>query len=150
MSEQQDFGDQMRETFERASEQQREGAEVLSNLTAIADVRAVFSDPVESGEYTIITASENFAGLGFGSGFGGGTGMMGRQEESQAGEGTGFGGGSGGGGGAQSRPVAAIIIGPEGVRVEPIVDVTKFMLALFTTLGGMALMFARMQRKSRG
>ncbi|NLH06129.1 MAG: hypothetical protein GX484_00835 [Chloroflexi bacterium] len=140
----------MRETFEWATEQQREGAEVLSNLAAIADVQAVFSDPIEAGDYTIITASENFAGLGFGSGFGGGTGMMGRREESQAEEGSGFGGGAGGGGGAQSRPVAAIIIGPEGVRVEPIVDVTKFMLALFTTLGGMALMFARMQRKSRG
>jgi len=95
MSEQ-EFGDQMRETFEWATEQQREGAEVLSNLAAIADVQAVFSDPIEAGDYTIITASENFAGLGFGSGFGGGTGMMGRREESQAEEGSGFGGGAGG------------------------------------------------------
>lgn len=151
MTEQQNFDDQMRETFERASEQQREGAEVLTNLTAVADVRAVFADPVESGEYMVITASENMAGLGFGGGFGGGSGSMGGQEtEARGNEGTGFGGGSGGGGGAQSRPVAAIIIGPDGVRVEPIVDVTKFMLALFTTLGSMALMFARMQSKSRG
>ena len=42
------------------------------------------------------------------------------------------------------RPVAAITIGPDGVSVEPIVDATKIAIALFTTIGAMALMFSRM------
>jgi hypothetical protein len=46
-----------------------------------------------------------------------------------------------------SRPVAAIIISPGGVRVEPIVDVTKIVLAVFTTLGFIATMFTRMSRR---
>jgi hypothetical protein len=40
--------------------------------------------------------------------------------------------------------VAAIVISPAGVRVEPIVDVTKIALAVFTTLGFMTAMIARM------
>ena len=33
-----------------------------------------------------------------------------------------------------ARPVAAIIIEPDGVRVEPIMDPTKIAVAFFTTL----------------
>ena len=44
-----------------------------------------------------------------------------------------------------SRPVAAIVISPAGVRVEPIVDVTKIVLATFTTLGFMVAMLTRMR-----
>ena len=59
------------------------------------------------------------------------------------------GSGIGGGGGSAGRPVAAIIIGPEGVRVEPVVDVTKIALAVFTTAGAMLLMLGRMNSTSR-
>jgi hypothetical protein len=41
--------------------------------------------------------------------------------------------------------VAAIVISPAGVRVQPIVDVTKIALATFTTLGFMLATLARMQ-----
>lgn len=148
MSEQPSMDDQMREVLDRAAEQQAQIVEIMNNLAAIADVTAVFSEPVQSGQYTVITASENAAGMGFGSGLGGGTGTMSDAEE-QANQGLGFGGGSGGGGGAQSRPVAAIIIGPDGVKVEPIVDVTKFMIAFFTTVGSMAVMLGRIGKKNR-
>jgi hypothetical protein len=57
--------------------------------------------------------------------------------------------GGGGGGVTLGRPVAAITIGPEGVYVEPIVDVTKIAIALFTTVGAMALMFSRMSKLSQ-
>jgi uncharacterized spore protein YtfJ len=59
-------------------------------------------------------------------------------------EGEGFGGG--GGGRVFSRPVAVIIAAPEGVRVEPVVDVTKIGLAALTAAGFMFGMWMRMTR----
>jgi uncharacterized spore protein YtfJ len=57
----------------------------------------------------------------------------------------GSGEGGGGGGRVLSRPVAAIVISPTGVRVEPIVDVTKIALAIFTTLGFMTAMLTQLR-----
>jgi hypothetical protein len=45
-----------------------------------------------------------------------------------------------------SRPVAVIIASPEGVRVEPVVDVTKIALAALTAAGFMVGMLLRMNR----
>ena len=47
----------------------------------------------------------------------------------------GAGGGGGGGGGAMARPVAVIVMGPDGVRVKPVLDVTKLAV---TALGAFA------------
>ncbi|MBN1630162.1 MAG: hypothetical protein JW990_10390, partial [Thermoleophilia bacterium] len=47
----------------------------------------------------------------------------------------GGGGGGGGGGGSIGRPVATIIIGPDGVSVKPVFDVTKIGLAALTAFG---------------
>ena len=44
------------------------------------------------------------------------------------------------------RPVAAIIINQEGVRVEPIVDVTKVGLAFLTTLGAVLITLFKVRR----
>lgn len=97
----------------------------------------VFSEPATIGDNTIITAAEVHVGMGLGMGHGaGGEGASG-----------GEGGGGGGGGGSAGRPVAAIIIGPSGVRVEPIVDVTKIALAFFTTLGAMFMVWRTMRRQ---
>jgi len=96
---------------------------------------AVFGEPVKSGEYTLITASEVSGGGGFGLGEGwsgqpGSDGNAGAQNTTGTAGGAGPSGGSGGGGGggALGRPVAVIVIGPQGVKVEPIVDVTKIAL----------------------
>jgi uncharacterized spore protein YtfJ len=78
--------------------------------------------------------------VGFGLGSGGGS--QGAAEDENGGSGS----GGGGGGRVLARPVAAIILSPAGVRVEPIVDVTKIVLAVFTTLGFMIAMFTRMSR----
>ncbi len=56
--------------------------------------------------------------------------------------------GSGVGGFAQARPVAVIIMESDGVRVEPVVDVTKLGLAALTAFGGMAFFLSRMLRQS--
>lgn len=74
--------------------------------------------------------------LAFGVGTGGG------RDESHN-----VGGGGGGGGRTLSRPVAAVVISPNGVRVEPIVDITKVWFAGLTTAGFMLAMMARMSRQ---
>jgi uncharacterized spore protein YtfJ len=61
-------------------------------------------------------------------------------DEDGGGEGT----GGGGGGRSFARPVAVIIASPDGVRVEPVVDVTKIALAAFTAGAFMVGMFLRM------
>src|SRR5713101_510950 len=54
------------------------------------------------------------------------------------------GGGSGGGGGSQGRPIAVIVMTKEGVRVEPVLDLTKVVLAAFTTGAFMLFWFGRL------
>lgn len=96
-----------------------QGAALIDTIMAAAQPGAVFGAPVAAGDSIIITASEVAGGGGFGFG-------QGHAPEA------GTGGGGGGGGGAMGRPVAVIIIGPTGARVEPIVDVTKIALAGIT------------------
>lgn len=117
----------------------------LDTFLAAADVEAVYGPPVKQGENLVIPAAEVLSVVGFGVGLGGGS-----QRSSDA-ENTDSGGGGGGGGGGRvlARPVAAIIMSPTGVRVEPIVDVTKIVLAVFTTLGFMVGMLNRMTSRKR-
>ncbi len=118
---------------------QRAAMALLEELTATARPQAVFSSPVNAGEFTVITAAEVSLGLGFGFGGGGGS-------DDRANEGAGGGGGGGGGGG--SRPVAVVEIGPAGVRVEPVMDVTKIVLAFITALGSSLVLGRRLRRDS--
>ena len=112
----------------------------LDKFLSAADVEAVYGPPVSQGENVVIPAAEVLSLVGFGLGSGGGS--QGTNENPN----TGSGGGGGGGGRVLVRPVAAIIISPDGVRVEPIVDVTKIALAVFTTLGFMVALLTRMRR----
>ena len=133
----------------------------------IASVKSVYDSPVQHGDKLIIPAAEVLGGLGFGVGSGAGLGENpGKKVGVDEGEGAegeepvdasptapgikveagGGGGGGGGGGRVFARPVAVIISGPEGVSVEPVVDVTKIALAFFTALGFMVGMAARMRR----
>jgi uncharacterized spore protein YtfJ len=139
----------MAEAMDKYQEQSREW---MDKLFAAAKPRAVYGEPITSGGYTVVTASEVTAGGGFGYGFGGGSkpesapGQTPDQEQEKVGGG----GGIGGGGGSSGRPVAAIIIGPEGVRVKPVIDTTKIALAIFTTVGAMWMMLGRMRQLSKG
>ena len=117
-----------------------------------ASVDRVYGAPVEVGETKIIPAAENLVVMGFGAGFGYGTSEFESNEETpSSGEGMGEGGGGGGGGGGRtlSRPVAVIIASPEGVRVEPVADRTKVIMAAITAAGFVAGMFLRMTRGPR-
>lgn len=57
--------------------------------------------------------------------------------------------GMGGGGGASGRPVAAIVIGPDGVTVRPIFDATTIALVGITALGTLLALLLRMRAKAR-
>jgi uncharacterized spore protein YtfJ len=159
-------GIEMNEEFNKivvtAVKNQEQAAELVEKLFAVAQPGAVYSEPVTVGENTVITASEVSVGMGFGYGIGGGPGQVSRrrkvaaqkertEEEPQDKEDlAGIGGGGGGGGASGARPVAVISIGPEGVRVEPVVDPTKIALAFFTTLGSMFFMLSKMRKASKG
>jgi uncharacterized spore protein YtfJ len=122
-------------------------SDTLDRLMVAARPGAVFGQPVEAGGYTVITASEVTTGGGFGSGVGvGGPQASGSQGASS---GPGAGGGSGGGGGSMGRPVAVIAIGPDGVTVKPVFDITKLGVVLLTAWGSVALTAVRMARFRR-
>lgn len=131
------------EFLKKVGSESQVGADALGRLFSSGDAAKVFSQPVTSGDYTVITACEVGVGGGFGSGMGfsfpknkqGQDGV--NQEGGSAGAAQEGGGGSGGGGGSMGRPVAAIVIGPNGVEVKPLLDMTKIMLALFTGVAAM-------------
>lgn len=115
------------------------GTQVFDRLFAAAQPGAVFSAPVVCGNYTIITASEVSTGGGFGSGKGFGPAPAPKTDGETAPEGQttpiGGGGGMGGAGGSNGRPLAIISVGPDGVKVEPVVDATKIAITALTTFG---------------
>lgn len=138
--------------FANTVKNQSEAFDLLQSLSQTARSSAVYSEPVEKGDYTLITAAEVSVGLGYGYGAGGGSApgkSEGETAEGGANQEFGGGGGGGGGGAVLSRPVAAIAIGPKGIEVEPIVDVTKVALAFFTMVGSFFMMLGRMRRASR-
>jgi len=151
------MNDKFNNVIVTAVKSQEQGVELMEKLLAVAQPSAVYSPPLVSGDYTLITASEVYAGMGFGFGIGGGTvpkpaegeAVSEEEPEGQEGQPSGVGGGGGGGGVSMGRPVAVISVGPEGVQVEPVVDATKVALAFFTMLGSMLFMLGRMRRASR-
>jgi uncharacterized spore protein YtfJ len=112
----------------------------MDKFLSAANVEAVYGTPISQGENIVIPAAEVLSIAGFGLGAGGSS-----RESADPGD-IGSGSGGGGGGHVLARPVAAIVISPAGVRVEPIVDVTKIGLAVLTTLGFLVGMLTRMNR----
>jgi uncharacterized spore protein YtfJ len=117
----------------------------VEKLAELARPHGVYSAPVISGAYTVITASEVFGGGGFG--FGGAPSSGEQPAMAGAGE-PGGGAGGGGGSGFYARPVASIVIGPEGVKIQPIADATKIAIAMMSVWAGVAVMALRMARAS--
>ena len=152
------MSDEINQVIATSVRSQEQAAELLEKLVAVAP-GMVYSEPVTSGDSTVITASEVSVAMGFGYGLGGGTDARPAAEEPSGEEGaddasitatsSGAGGGGGGGGVSSARPVAVIIIGPEGVKVQPVLDPTKIGLALIAAVGGMLFMLVKMRRAGR-
>jgi len=136
------MSDELNKLIIEAIPDQEKANEVIGRLFTVAQPGTIFSEPVVAGEHTVITASEVSVGMGLGYGGGGGFEPQGEGQTDQEG---GLGSGGGGGGYATGRPIAAISIGPDGVRVDPIADVTKIALAFFTMLGSLILMIRKMK-----
>jgi uncharacterized spore protein YtfJ len=113
--------------------------DVIKTFLETSGASIVYGRPIKQGDVVIVPAAEVIAGLGFGSGFG-----YGPVTESDQATITGGGEGGGGGGKVFSRPVAVVVITPDGVRVEPVRDPTKVLLAAITAGGFMAAAFLRM------
>jgi uncharacterized spore protein YtfJ len=111
--------------------------DTLEYFLSTASVEAVYNEPIKHGNTLLIPAAEVVSIMGFGVG-GGETGELGADS-----------GGGGGGGSVYSRPVAVIISSPEGVRVDPVFDLTKIALAGMTTGLLMFGMVARLWSLSR-
>jgi uncharacterized spore protein YtfJ len=136
--------------MENVAKESQARLQALEKLVSAADTTKVFGAPVTSGEYTVITAAEVGSGGGFGSGMGFGVPNRGRRkgsEESGAEDkgaagplGEGAGGGGGGGGGSMGRPVAAIVISPDGVEVKPVLDMSKMGLAGIALVGSLGVL----------
>lgn len=128
----------------------------FSEFLDAACVDAVYGPAIKEGETLIIPTAEVLAVMGFGVGSGYGKGKLPVSEmenlESQENEAESEGGGGGGGGGGRvlSRPVAVVIVSSEGVRVEPVVDVTKIGLAALTAAGFVLGMMLRMLNPRKG
>ena len=120
---------------------------------------AAFGEPVTVGSQTVLGAAEVFVAVGFGGG-GGSSSSPSLTESTGLAEPTApaesdtsaadVGAGAGVGGAAYARPVALIIFDGDGVRVEPVVDVTKLGLAAITAFGSMFFMLSRMRRAAKG
>ncbi len=125
----------------------------LQQLFAAAQPSAVYSEPITSGNYTVITAREVTlgGGFGFGRGFGpAAAGTAATSDETSQNRAVAGGTGAGGGGGSNSRPVAVVVIGPDGVRVKPVVDITKIILAGIIASRALMAIVEKMRRARKG
>lgn len=112
----------------------------ISKLVDAADVGKVYGRPIKQGDVSVVPASENLTIMGLG--LYGGTGENPGEEGS-----VGAGVGGGAGGRTLARPVAIIVVTPEGAYVEPVMDPTKILLAAITGVGFMFGMMYRMLRR---
>ena len=144
------------ETASLADSAGEQAPKILEKMFAAARPGAVFGQPVEAGGYTLITASEVTSGGGFGVGTGRGPVPRDSRQPTPveaappAGSQSVGGGGFGGGGGSMGRPVAVIAIGPSGVTVRPVVDVTKVILAALTASAAVLGLRRAMRRAVKG
>jgi uncharacterized spore protein YtfJ len=100
----------------------------IEDMREKASVAAVYGEPVEVGERTIIPVAD--IKYGFGLGYGEGAPAEAETEEKEL-EASGQGGGAGGG--IAARPVAVVEISDEGVVVKPVTDEGRIALAgIFT------------------
>lgn len=126
------------ELIAQTIDSQQKAFEMMDKLFVAAHADAVFAKPVKAGDYTVIMASEVAAGGGLGSAL-----VHVNQDKTADPHG---GGGAGGGGGSSGRPVAAIVIGPNGVEIKPVFDRTKVLIGLLAAAGGLLVTFRQLRR----
>jgi uncharacterized spore protein YtfJ len=114
----------------------------MEQLLERMHVNTVFGQPVERFEQVVIPCAEISLGMGFG---GGGGVSPSQAEQSSSTRGSGV----GGGGGGRSRPIAAIVITPNGVSIKPILDLRSLALTALATVGITTFLMTRLARLNR-
>lgn len=104
-------------------------AAVVERFARAANAQACVGPPYSADGQTVVPLAAVSVAAGFGIGFGGGGGS----QDGNAGGGSG--GGGGGGGRGSSRVIALARISSDGVRVEPVPDVTTLALAAMALAG---------------
>ncbi len=89
---------------------------VGGQLARVANADAVIGSPVKLGPATVYPIS--LVSIGFGGGAGEGENE--KPDKGKKGHGPGSGSGGGGGGGAKVRPIAVLVLSPDGVSVLPV------------------------------
>jgi uncharacterized spore protein YtfJ len=116
------------------------GAEqVLRAIERAASGEGAVGPTTTLGDQAVIPLLETYATGGFGGGAGGGV----------DGDGGGSGGGGGGGGVGRSRTIAVAIVGPDGVRIRPVVDVTGLALPAAGAIAALLMRGAGRRRRRR-
>lgn len=116
------------------------GAEqVVRAIERAASGEAAVGPTTTLGDQAVIPLLETYATGGFGGGAGGGG----------DGDGGGSGGGGGGGGVGRSRTIAIAILGPDGVKIRPVVDVTGLALPAAGAIAALLMRGAGRRRRRR-
>jgi uncharacterized spore protein YtfJ len=114
------------------------GAEQISRaLERAGSGEGAVGPPVVVGDRTVIPLIETFASGGYGGGSGFGT--------ESGNEGSGAGGGGGGIG--RSRTIAIADIGPEGVKIRPVIDITGLALPAVSAVAALLMRGAGRRRR---
>jgi uncharacterized spore protein YtfJ len=106
--------------------------ELLEKIGAVTEdinVDRVFGEPRQVGETVLIPVAQLSYGVGMGMGAGEGFPEEAPEGASEGAEEAAVGFGGGGGAGAKARPIAYIEVGPEGTKVQSIMDEQKIALA---------------------
>jgi uncharacterized spore protein YtfJ len=102
--------------------------EPIEDMLKRLNVNAVFGAPIKEGDATILPVANVGYGFGYGSGRGRGPATTSGDEAAAPGTAS-EGEGSGGGGGGMAQPKGVIRITADGVKFEPIMDMTRISLA---------------------
>lgn len=109
--------DRMGESLNKVNEQ-------IEEMLGRMDSKAVFGEPVQQGDMTLIPVASVAYGFGSGQGWG-----RGKDEDAAEDAPMGEGGGAGGGGGGMARPLGYIKIDADGAKWEPTMDMTRISVA---------------------
>ena len=114
------------------------GAEQVSRaLERAASGEGAVGPTTTLGDQAVIPLLETYASGGFGGGAGSGV------------EGASGGGGGGGGGGGvgRSRTIAVAVVGPDGVKIRPVVDLTGLALPAAGAIAALLMRGAGRRRR---
>jgi hypothetical protein len=113
------------------------GAEQVSRaLERAASGEGAVGPATILGDQAVVPLLETFASGGFGGGAGGDVQSDG-----------GGGGGGGGGGVGRSRTIAVAVVGPDGVKIRPVIDLTGLALPAASAIAALLLRGAGRRRR---